>query len=335
VLTEKEARKASMVGELQDSPAIGAERSTERRLLGVSPAMQDLFRLMLKASSCTEPVLILGETGTGKELIAEGIHNISARRENPFIPIDCCTVTSTLIESELFGHIRGAFTGAVYNKAGLFEAARGGTVLLDEIGEMPLDTQSKLLRALQEGYIRPVGSTKWIEFDARIIASTNVDLHEASERGAFRKDLYYRLNVITIEVPALRERKEDIIVLADYFLHHSSPDKSHPIELSAGALECLLAYDWPGNVRELENCIRRAVLLGSGPLRSVEDLPGHIRKPGARMNAGGENESLDQMERHAILRAIKEANGDKCLAARKLGIGKTTIYRKLKEIGLE
>ena len=254
------------------------------------------------------------------------------------MPVDCSALVPTLIESELFGYVRGAFTGALRTRQGLLEAAEGGIVFLDEIAEMPVDLQSKLLRALQEREVRPVGSTRAVKFDARIIAASNRDLESAIQQGIFRKDLYFRLNVVTLRLPPLRERTSDIPLLVNHFLGKFSPGQRRRPALSQEALNCLLSYEWPGNARELENCIERAVALGSGPVLHVGDLPTNLQNPqrAASLPVGdGESVlSLRELERQAILRAVSEARGDKLLAARILGIGKTTLYRKLKEYGV-
>jgi len=307
------------------------------QIVGAAPCMEAVFQMMLRSSRSREPVLIIGETGTGKELVARAIHDMSSGREKPFLPIDCCTMVPSLIESELFGYVRGAFTGATSSRVGLFESAQGGTVFLDEIGEMPLYLQSKLLRAIQEKKVRPVGGTGWIDFNARIIAATNLDLETEMERGAFRKDLYFRLNVLSLILPPLRHRKEDIPALANHFLMKACEGRPEPVTLSAATLDCLMCYEWPGNVRELENCIRRAIAWASGPILEPADLPMYIRHQSpAHANGNGNHGALmplQEIERQAILRALAAANGDKVLAARMLGIGKTTIYRKLKEYG--
>jgi len=304
-------------------------------LLGSSPAMQKLFRMIVKVSQSHYPVLIVGESGTGKELVARSIHQSGPLRVKPFLPVDCSALVPTLIESELFGYVRGAFTGAMRTKEGLLEAAQGGIVFLDEIAELPVDLQAKLLRALQEREVRPVGSTRRVKFDARIIAATNLDLETAVQQGTFRKDLYFRLNVVTLKLPPLRERKSDIPLLVNHFLEKFARGERSRPALSQEAVDCLMAYDWPGNVRELENCIERAVALGSGPVIHVQDLPTNLQNPrrAASVLAEGSEQVLPlrDLERQAILRAVTEARGDKLLAARRLGIGKTTLYRKLKE----
>jgi two-component system, NtrC family, response regulator AtoC len=303
-------------------------------LIGTSEPMQKVYRLILKTAGKRHPVLVLGESGTGKELVARAIHDHSPWRDEPFVPIDCGALSPTLIESELFGHVRGAFTGAAQTREGLLASAQAGTVFLDEIGELPVELQVKLLRALQEREIKAVGSNARIRLDARIVAATNRDLEEGIKQGTFRQDLYYRLNVVSIKLPALRERKKDISALANAFLDHYTEEGS-PSTISYEAMTHLLNYDWPGNVRELENCIQQALALGTGSVIQVADLPPHIvSEVSASQQDSGAN-SLEQLERRAILQALEDTGGDRLRAAKLLGIGKTTIYRKLKEYGLD
>ncbi len=305
-------------------------------LLGVSPKMQRVYRLIEKVSQHNYPVLVLGESGTGKELVARSIHFAGPRQNRAFVPVDCSALVPTLIESELFGYVKGAFTGAVHSKIGLMEAAGSGTLFLDEIGDMPIDLQAKLLRALQEREIKPVGSTERISISTRVIAATNRDLEAAVRQGQFRQDLFFRLNVVQIKIPPLRERKSDIPLLVNSFLEKFSEPNGHVRTISEDAMARLIAYDWPGNVRELENAIERAVALGSGPILHVGDLPSNLHY-GARDRLPQTDEvlPLEELERRAILRALREASGDKLAAARLLGIGKTTLYRKLKQYDAE
>jgi two-component system response regulator HydG len=305
-------------------------------LVGESAPMHHLYDLIRKTSQSTSPVLLLGDTGTGKELVARAIHFAGPRCEKAFVPIDCSALTPTLVESELFGHVKGAFTGADNSKRGLLQAANEGTIFLDEIGELLMFLQVKLLRALQEKEIRPVGSTERIPIDARIIAATNRDLEAGVRAGTFRQDLYFRLNVLQIKLPALREHKVDIPLLAAYFLDKFS-DPLHVVRaISDDALLRLLAYDWPGNVRELENAIEGAVALGSGTILQVSDLPTKLQDAAVHLVPGSnEPMRLEEIERRAILQALEETGDDKLEAARLLGIGKTTLYRKLKGYGLD
>jgi DNA-binding NtrC family response regulator len=301
-------------------------------LIGVSPKMQRVYRLIEKVSQHNYPVLILGESGTGKELVARSIHFSGLRKARPFVPVDCSALVPTLIEAELFGYVKGAFTGAVHTKPGLMEVADKGTLFLDEIGDLPVDLQAKLLRALQEKEIRPVGSTERVSLAVRVIAATNRDLEAAVRQGGFRQDLFFRLNVVQIKLPPLRERKSDIPILVNSFLEKYCEANGKTRTISEDAMSRLMVYDWPGNVRELENAIERAIALGSGPILHVGDLPTNLHhSSGERLPQNDEVLPLDELERRAILGALREAGGDKLIAARLLGIGKTTLYRKLKQ----
>jgi two-component system response regulator HydG len=305
-------------------------------IVGRAPEMEKLYRIIAKAAHSTHPVLILGESGTGKELVARSIHFSGPFRDKPFIPVDCGSLVPTLIESELFGYVKGAFTGAAHAKDGLLAIAEGGTVFLDEVGELPVDLQAKLLRAIQEKEIRPVGSTKQIPINVRILAATNRDLEQAVSQGTFRRDLYFRLNVLSLRIPSLRERRQDIPILAAHFLERQSRASGQERILSDDALKAMLAYDWPGNVRELENCLERACAFTTGPTLHVGDLPPAVSNLQASSSAGngdGANKivPMSELEKQTILNTIAQLNGDKLLAARLLGIGKTTLYRKLKE----
>ena len=301
-------------------------------LIGISPKMQRVYKMIGKVSQHTYPVLILGESGTGKELVARSVHFSGLRQQKPFVPVDCSGLVPTLIESELFGHTKGAFTGAQNARQGLLESAEGGTIFLDEIGELPVDLQSKLLRALQEREIRPVGATARVRINLRVIAATNRDLEAAIRTGSFRQDLYFRLNVVQIKLPPLRERRSDIPLLVASFLEKFS-DPQRPMRvLSEDAMRRLISYDWPGNVRELENAIERAVALGSGPILHVGDLPSNLQSSSEEtLPEADVLLPLEELERRAIMRALRETAGDKLAAARLLGIGKTTLYRKLKQ----
>jgi len=305
-------------------------------LVGTSAKMQRVFKMIEKVSQHNYPVLILGESGTGKELVARSIHYLGPRHLGPFAPVDCSALVPTLIESELFGYVKGAFTGAVRTKTGLLKAAEGGTLFLDEIADLPFDLQAKLLRALQEKEIRPVGSNERTSIDVRVIAATNRNLESAIRNGTFRQDLYYRLNVVQIKLPPLRERKSDIPLLVTHFLERFSDAQRPPRTISEEAMKQLMAYDWPGNVRELENAIERAVALSSGPTLHVGDLPSNLQYSSAdRLPGNDEVVPLAELERRAIFRALRETSGDKLAAARLLGIGKTTLYRKLRQYQLE
>jgi two-component system response regulator HydG len=311
--------------QLKSRPGFGS-------FIGVSPRMQRVYKLIEKVAQHAYPVLILGESGTGKELVARSIHYSGPRKNKTFAPVDCSSLVPTLIESELFGYVKGAFTGAQHSKQGLLEAAGDGSLFLDEIGDLPIDLQAKLLRALQEHEIKPVGSNERVGIRARVIAATNRDLEAAIRTGNFRQDLYFRLNVVQIKLPPLRERKADIPLLVSAFLEKFS-DAARPIRtISEDAMRRIMAYDWPGNIRELENAIERAVALGSGPILHVGDLPSNLQYSSAeRPSDADELVPLEALERRAIFRALRETSGDKLAAARLLGIGKTTLYRKLKQ----
>jgi transcriptional regulator with PAS, ATPase and Fis domain len=301
-------------------------------LIGESAPMLRLCELIVKISQNNSPVLLLGETGTGKELVARAIHFTGLRREQSLVPVDCSALTPTLVESELFGHVKGSFTGADHSKLGLLQAADKGTIFLDEIGEFPLFLQAKLLRALQEKEIRPVGSTGRIPIDGRVIAATNRDLEAGVRAGTFRQDLYFRLNVVQIKLPALREHKVDIPLLVAHFLEKFSDPQQPVHSISDDALRRLMAYDWPGNVRELENAIESAVALSSDSVLTADDLASVPNRASApHPPDGNEILPLQEMERRAVLRALRATEGDKVAAARLLAIGKTTLYRKLKE----
>jgi DNA-binding NtrC family response regulator len=306
-------------------------------LIGVSSKMQRVYKLIEKVSQHNYPVLILGESGTGKELVARSIHFSGTRRTQKFVPVDCSAIQPNLIESELFGHVKGAFTGATHSRQGLLETAGNGTVFLDEIGELPTDMQAKLLRAIQEKEIRPVGSSERMPVAARVIAATNRDLESMVRENKFRQDLFFRLNVVQVKLPPLRERKTDIPILINSFLEKASAERDgREFTFTEAAMSQMLAYDWPGNVRELENTVERATALGSGPLLDVPDLPTYVQYAMShRVPTPDEIVPLEQLEKRAILHAMQEASGDKLQAAKLLKIGKTTLYRKLKQYGAE
>jgi len=307
-------------------------------IIGRAPEMDRLYRIIAKAAHSIHPVLILGESGTGKEMVARAIHYSGPLRDKPFIPVDCGSLVPTLIESELFGYVKGAFTGAMQSKEGLLAIAEGGTVFLDEVGELPVDLQAKMLRALQEKEIRPVGSTKQVPINVRILAATNRDLEHAVAHGAFRRDLYFRLNVLSLRIPPLRERRQDVPLLAGHILERLSQTSGRAHELSDDAMKALLAYDWPGNVRELENCLERCCALTSGTVIHMVDLPSSLTgAPERALVRTSETRILPMadLEKQTILGTIAQLNGDKLMAAKLLGIGKTTLYRKLKEYGAE
>lgn len=308
-------------------------------IVGRSAKMEKLYRIIAKVASSRHPVLIRGESGTGKEMVARAIHFTGPFRDKPFIPVDCGSLSPSLMESELFGYVKGAFSGAVRSKEGLLSIANGGTIFLDEIGEMPHDLQAKLLRAMQEKEIRPAGSTKPAPIDVRIVAATSRDLEIAIQQGTFRRDLYFRLNVVSLELPAVQERKEDIHLLVDHFLERLSRSTGVRRSISTEAMKLLLAYDWPGNVRELENCLERAAAMSSSQLLNVGDLPPQIRNSNPQVvpiTAGtkAKIQTLSELEKQAIVSALNQLDGDKLMTAKMLGIGKTTLYRKLKEYGI-
>jgi DNA-binding NtrC family response regulator len=339
--TDKTARQ--LRDRLRASHGLGA-------MIGRSVEMEKLYRILSKVAQSSHPVLVLGESGTGKELVARTIHAYGPNAQKPFLPVDCGSLVPTLIESELFGHVKGAFTGANHSKNGLLVSAEGGTVFLDEIGELSLDLQAKLLRALQEKEVRPVGATHRVPIKARIVAATNRDLAAMVEKGTFRKDLFYRLNVVNLRLPALRDRREDIPLLAAHVLDRISRERGRKFELSDEVLRTMMQYDWPGNVRELENSMERACALSSDPILYLGVLPTQLQQHGlaARQrladeglaaspdgaDGGLEVKTLADLERDAILDTIRRLNGDKLKAAKLLGIGKTTLYRKLKEYGI-
>ena len=316
-------------------------------LLGRSAAVDSLRRLIDKASRNHLPVLLLGESGTGKELAARAIHNAKPRGQ--FVPIDCGSLVGTLMESELFGHVKGAFSGAVDNKKGLVELADGGTAFFDEIGDLPLEMQVKLLRLVQESEFRAVGSLQWREVDLRIIAATHRDLKAEVAAGRFRQDLYYRLNVFTIHLPPLRHRKEDVPLLVDHFLGGRGFYPSREI------LDVLLSYDWPGNVRELKHCVERMAAMQSEGALQMADLPSALQYhhsaaglenlsgalawdddlPQVALSPRSPVISLPDSEKQAIGNALAATNGERGKAARILGIGRTTLYRKMKEYGFD
>jgi two-component system response regulator HydG len=308
-------------------------------IVGRAPEMEKLYRIISKAANSIHPVLILGESGTGKEMVARSIHYSGPFRDKPFIPVDCGSLVPTLIESELFGYVKGAFTGANQSKDGLMAMAEGGTIFLDEVGELPIDLQAKMLRALQEKEIRPVGSTKRVSINVRILAATNRNLEQCVMQGSFRRDLYFRLNVLSLRIPALRERRQDIPLLIGHFLDRMTRTSGQEKMLSDDALKAMLGYDWPGNVRELENCLERTYAFTSGPLIHTADLPREVANLPVTQSENGNDDGngnskilpIAELEKRTILHAISELNGDKLQAARLLGIGKTTLYRKLKD----
>ena len=332
-LLQRMAEKVRLVNENQ---FLRERVNTETQLDGItgtSAKIQDVMRMVSRLKDTRTPVLITGESGTGKELVARAMHYRGPLAQMPFVAVDCGSLVPTLMESELFGHEKGSFTGALKSKPGLFHAANGGTIFLDEIGELPLEMQAKLLRVLQEKEVRPVGSNEKNPVDVRVIAATNRDLEAAYRAGTFRKDLYFRLNVVTVHLPGLRERRSDIPQLVHCFLDRYAPGEN--IQISPAVMKSFLQYEWPGNVRELENCIARAIALGDHRTIDVNDLPPAIGKADESAGSSGGSSALSttalaDLERMTILRVFEQAGGDKLLAGKMLGISRATLYRKLK-----
>jgi two-component system response regulator HydG len=309
------------------------DRTTVARPIGKSRRFMDVLKLAEIVAPTDSTVLIQGESGTGKEVIARYIHNLSGRADGPFLSINCGALPENLLESELFGHVKGSFTGAVRDKQGLFAAARGGTFFLDEVGEMPPSLQIKLLRVLQEREVIPVGATETIPVDVRIVAATNRDLEEEVRRGHFRSDLFYRLNVIALELPSLRDRRDDLVLLIDHFFQDMAAEReSAPKALSSDALDAVMVYDWPGNVRELQNALEHAVVLSKGTLIEPGALPERItrrRREPLVAERSSPNPSLEVIERAYIMWVLQAEGGNKTRAAEVLGIDPSTLYRKL------
>ena len=312
------------------------EINLEHNMIGNSPRMREVFRLIEKIAPADATVLIRGESGSGKELVAHAIHHNSGRAAKQFVAINCAVLSETLLESELFGYEKGAFTGAVAQKRGRLEVADGGTLFLDEVGELTSATQAKLLRVLQERQFERVGGTRTIEVDVRVIAATNRDLEEAIRAGTFRQDLYYRLNVISLTLPALRERREDVPLLAYHFVNKYSKKCKRLVNgISPAARNYLLAYDWPGNVRELENAIERAVVLGNSDLVMPDDLPEALLATAVGSQSSPTyHEAVNEMKKQFILRALEQSNGNYTEAAKLLGIHPTNLHRLIRTMGL-
>ena len=311
------------------------EESDFGGLIGTSEPIRKLRALLGRVAQSDSSVLVTGESGTGKEVVARAIHERSARKHGPFVAINCAAMPESLLEAELFGHAKGAFTDARMARMGLLHQANGGTLLLDELGDMPLDLQPKLLRALEEREARPIGGSAEIPFDVRVIATTNRDLETAIEEGRFRQDLYYRVNVINVDMPSLRMRSGDVLALAQHFITELAAKTKTPVAgMSAAVAKCLVAYSWPGNVRELRNCIERAVTLTEFDELSVDDLPERVRSYQAShvvvvADDPSEMVPLEEVERRYILRVLESVQGSKTLAARVLGLDRATLYRKL------
>jgi DNA-binding NtrC family response regulator len=320
--------------------AVGQMRAVDEEIVGVSSGMERVKKMIVKVAVSSSTVLIRGESGTGKERIARAIHKASPRAAERFQAVNCAAINENLLESELFGHEKGAFTGAVGEKKGLFEIADKGTLFLDEIGDLNISMQAKLLRALQEKEILRVGGTRPIKVDVRVLAATNRDLEAMVKDNRFREDLYYRLNVIPINVPPLRQRRDDIVVLMEYFLRKHSANASRAIKVSAEARKLLLDYAWPGNVRQLESAIERALLLAEGDEITVEDLPLEIRQAAHTEGTGGfklppEGISFEELERSLIVQAMEQTGWNITRAARLLGLSFRTMQYRLDKFGIE
>jgi two-component system response regulator HydG len=309
-------------------------------IVGHSAAMQRVFDVLRQVAGSSATVLVLGESGTGKELVARAIHTNSPRRSKPFVAVNCAALSQGLIESELFGHVKGAFTGAVTAKEGVIVYADGGTLFLDEVGDMPLETQAKLLRVLESREVQPVGGNTVEKVDIRLVAATNQDLRTMAKAGEFREDLLFRLQVVTIDLPPLRERSGDVPMLIDHFIGELAEEHGRAVRgITPEARALLVRYEWPGNVRELRNAVENMVVLSSGELLDVDDVPEHVRKAtGSPGRSSGHYElagrSLPEVERDLIEANLRLAEGNRQKAAKFMGIGERTLYRKLKEYGL-
>ena len=347
IIVRRALEKKRMVGELEQLRHQLAAASRRGRIVGSSRALEEILRLIDRVGPTDSTVLILGESGTGKELIAEAIHENSNRQAKPFVKLNCAAIPEALLESELFGHEKGAFTGAISRKPGKFETADGGTLLLDEIGDMTLSTQAKILRALQERELQRVGGTQTIKVDVRIIASTNKDLERAVKEGTFRDDLYFRLNVVTLQVPPLRDRREEIPELADHFLAEANTRLNRGItRLAPDALAALMEHGWPGNIRELRNMIERAVVVNDGEVLTLSSFPPPIRPVDPAAGAAGsarwdtlQNLTLDekvaQLERAFVMDALARAGGVQAAAARLLGVTERSVWHLVKKHRIE
>ncbi|MFA9470585.1 MAG: sigma-54-dependent transcriptional regulator [Deltaproteobacteria bacterium] len=331
------ARRRHLAGELRAVAADFRERYNFGNIIGQSAEIRDVLGRIIRIAPTDATVLITGESGTGKELVARAIHANSLRAERPFVSINCAALTETLLESELFGHMRGAFTGAVQTRKGLFEEANGGTFFFDEIAETPPSLQAKLLRAIQEGEIRRLGDNSSINVDARIIAATNQDLRTLIEEKRFREDLYYRLNVARFELPPLRERKEDIAPITESFIEKYGKKMGRQASLGPGVMDYLLGYDFPGNIRELENLIEQGVALAQGGQIHLSDIVPTSNGNGGSLHPGRQSlaDMVQEVERDAIVRALRHAEGNKERAAELLGLSPTTLWRKMKRLRLE
>jgi DNA-binding NtrC family response regulator len=333
-VTRKAFEKRSLVRENRLLQRELKRHDRFREFVGESPSLRSVLEIISKVSQTDSTVLIQGESGVGKELAARAIFRESPRKDRPFIVVDCTSLQETLLQSELFGHERGAFTGAVSRKHGLFEVADGGTVFLDEIGELSLSLQVRILRVLDTGTFRRVGGVRDVKVDVRLICATNRDLYRAVEEGRFRQDLYYRINVVSFTLPPLRERREDIPILARYFTENSPVARKRPMILAPEVLSVLQEYAWPGNVRELQNVIERALILSEGEHVTLEDLPGNLRQ-GASSTVDeliARRPKLDELQMTYITQLLEEFDGHRARVAEVLGISERTLYRKLKSL---
>ncbi len=340
VVVEKALERKKLISEVKYLRQALRKDFSEDNIIAQSAQMQAVMDLVNKIASQNLTVLITGDSGCGKEVIAKIIHGLSSRAENRFFAINCSAMPEQLLESELFGHAKGSFTGATSSKKGLLEEASGGTLLLDEIGDMPLALQAKILRVLEEKSVRPVGSNTETEIDVRIIAATNRDLADMVKMGSFREDLYYRLDVIRVHIPPLASRREDIMPMAERFLKVYSQELGKPgLKLGASAVNALLSYNWPGNVRELKNTIKRAVALGNGDMLESEDiffLPGSFERPGKlELKRKPESNTLEDTQKEHIRKALIANNWNYTRTSRELGIGRTTLWRKVKKYNLK
>jgi len=333
-------------GELAETSDAAAKSHEAGKIIGKTPAMLDVYKIVARVASTKSTVLILGESGTGKEMIARAVHEHSPRANGPFVAVDCGALTETLLESELFGHVRGAFTGAVTEKKGVFEEAQGGTCFLDEIGGISANLQARLLRVLQEHEVRRVGGKDWMSVDVRVVAATNYNLYEAVKRGEFRKDLYYRLNVVAIHLPPLRERREDIPLLVNHFLKLYSEENGKAIAgVSDDALSLLCSYHWPGNIRELENAIEQAVALSNQNVLTADDLPPALREPQRSSALSQEpsdgqaifadRPSLEEVKKRYLLYVLQATQGNVSATARILRVDRRSLYRMLARYKIE
>jgi DNA-binding NtrC family response regulator len=340
VVIEKALERRNLISEVKYLRSALKKDFSDKNIIAQSPQMQAVLDLVRKIAPQNLTVLINGESGTGKEVIAKAIHNLSDRHDNRFFAINCSAMPEQLLESELFGHVKGAFTGATCTKKGLFEEASGGTLLLDEIGDMPLSLQAKILRVLEERTIRPIGSNEEMDIDVRVLAATNCDLSEMVKLGKFREDLYYRLDVIRVQIPPICDRKEDIIPMAEHFLTQYAEELGKPgLKLGVSALNSILNYNWPGNARELKNTIKRAVALSNNSVLesdnifiapAVQSMPGKLE-----LRRAPETNTLEEGQREQIKHALIANNWNYSKTSKQLGIGRTTLWRKVKKYDLK